>query len=175
MSIESKTSSIQFFWVPPSHVGIHGNEVADNLAKSTFNLICPALTQLPRTDFIPNLRRHISNLWSTYWSNLPAEFATRYKNIVPNILNKTWFDNLNLPRSTIIQFNRLRTCHTLLSAHAYKLGLNDSPFCTLHPNESVFDLPHLLFDCPYLHAKRAIPFNSLKSSNIPPPQSFLHP
>jgi hypothetical protein len=55
----------QFLWVP-SHIGIHGNEVADNLAKSTSNLICPPLTQLLRTDFIPILRRYISNLVYIY-------------------------------------------------------------------------------------------------------------
>jgi len=146
---------IQFLWLS-SHIGIHGNKVTDNLAKSTSNLTCPALTQLRHTDFVPILRCHISNLWSTYWSNLPAEFATRYKNIVPNIQNKICFNNLNSPRSTIIQFNRLRTGHTLLPAHAYKLGLNDSPLCTLHFNKKVCDLPHFLFDCPSLHEKRFI-------------------
>uniref|UniRef100_A0A2S2Q117 ribonuclease H n=1 Tax=Sipha flava TaxID=143950 RepID=A0A2S2Q117_9HEMI len=101
LKLHQDNYTIQFLWVS-SHIGIHGNEFTDNLAKSTSNLICPSLTHLPRTDFIPILRRHISNLWCAYWSNLSAEFATRYKNIVPNVLNKTWFYNLNLPRSSII-------------------------------------------------------------------------
>lgn len=33
--------SIQCLWIP-SHIGINGNEIADSLAKSTSNLICPS-------------------------------------------------------------------------------------------------------------------------------------
>lgn len=47
-----------------------------------------------------------------------------------------------------------------------KLGLNDSPFCTLHLNECIYDLPHILFYCLALQVKRQILFNHLKSLNI---------
>ena len=158
--------TIHFLWIP-SHIGILGNEVADNLAKSTSNLVCPSLTQLPSSDFTLFIKRYISNLWSVYWNNLPANFASRYKYITPNILKNTWFNDLNLPRSLIVQFNRLRMGHTLLPGHSYKLGLNDSPFCTLHLYECVCDLPHILFVCPALHGKRLILISSLQSLNIP--------
>ncbi|KAF0764980.1 RNase H domain-containing protein, partial [Aphis craccivora] len=36
------------------------------------------------------------------------------------------------------------------SSHSFKLGLNDSPFCTLHLDERICDLSHILFDCPAL-------------------------
>lgn len=44
--------TIQFLRFP-SHIGIHGNEVADNLVKSMSNSICPAITQISQTDFTP--------------------------------------------------------------------------------------------------------------------------
>lgn len=78
-----------------------------------------------------------------------------------------WFNNLNLPKSTIIQSNRLRTGHTLLSAYTYKLRLNNSLHCILNFNECVCVLLHLFFNCSFLLAKRAILFCSLKSINIP--------
>lgn len=53
---------IQLIWIP-SHVVIHGNEMADRLAKATSYTILPPLAQLPWTDFTPFLRRHIANLW----------------------------------------------------------------------------------------------------------------
>jgi kelch-like protein 2/3 len=56
--------SIQFLWIP-SHIGINGNEIADSLAKSTANLICPSLIQIPHTDFIPFIRRYIKHLWNS--------------------------------------------------------------------------------------------------------------
>ncbi|VVC28773.1 Ribonuclease H-like domain,Ribonuclease H domain [Cinara cedri] len=78
---------IQIIWIP-GHVGVHGNEKADELAKSTSNTILPPLAKLPWTDFTPLLRRHITCLWSNYWNNLPAHFASKYKSIVPSISNK---------------------------------------------------------------------------------------
>jgi ribonuclease HI len=161
-----KKFTIQFLWVP-SHVGIHGNEIADSLAKSSSNLICPSLSLIPWTDLVPILRHHVLTLWSTYWNNLPGHFASRYRSLVPVIHNKIWFKDLTLSRPLIIKFNRLRIGHHLLPSHAYKLNLNDSPLCTLHIEESICDLSHILFDCPSLSTKRTTLFNSLKSLNIP--------
>ena len=142
--------------------------MADRLAKAASNTILPPLAQLPWTDFSPLLRRHVISLWSNHWNNLPAHFASKYKSIVPSISNKkTWFYNLDLPRSTIVRFNRLRVGHSFLPEHAYKLGLNDSPLCTLHITESFCDISHLLFDCPSLYSKRTSLINYIKSLNIP--------
>jgi len=55
--------------------------------------------------------------------------------------------------------------HSLLSAHAYKLGLNDSPFYSLHDGEFIGDL--LLFNCPSLSIRRLLSIDFLKSLNIP--------
>ncbi|KAL4099050.1 hypothetical protein QTP88_023545 [Uroleucon formosanum] len=85
--------NIQFLWVP-SHVGIRGNEYADSLAKSSSNFISPSFSPIPWSDFTPLLRHHIFNLWSVYWHNLPANFASKYKSIVPNIINNIWFKNI---------------------------------------------------------------------------------
>jgi hypothetical protein len=64
------------------------NEMADGLAKSTSNTILLPLAKLPWTDLTPLLRHHIICLWSNYWNNLPAHFASKYKSIVPLISNK---------------------------------------------------------------------------------------
>jgi hypothetical protein len=57
--------SIEFLWIP-SHIGINSNEIADSLAKSTANLICPSLIQIPHTDFTPFIRRPIKHLGTPY-------------------------------------------------------------------------------------------------------------
>ncbi|KAF0757415.1 RNA-directed DNA polymerase from mobile element jockey, partial [Aphis craccivora] len=79
--------NIQFLWVP-SHTGIHGNEVADNLAKSSSSLIFLPFTQLPHSDFIPLIKQYTSNMWLSLWNDLPVDFASRYRNITPNIPKK---------------------------------------------------------------------------------------
>ena len=165
-TLSQKNYNINLLWVP-SHTGIHGNEVADQLAKSSSNLIFPSISPLPHSDFTPLIKQHSANTWLSLWNNLPAEFALKYRNITPNILKKTWFNNLHLHRPHIVQFNRLRIGHHLLPCHSFKLGLNDSPFCTLHLNESICDLSHILFDCPALQTKRIILVNIFKTLNIP--------
>jgi len=97
----------------------------------------------------------------------PNSLPNVFIHIVPNIPYETWFNNLNLSRSSIVHFNRLRSGHILLPAHAYKLDLNDSPLCTLHISKSSCDLSHILFDCPFLLLKRTLLLKFLNSFNIP--------
>jgi len=146
-------------------MGVHGNEIVDSLAKYTSNLIRPSIYNLPFTDFIPILRHHTSKLWLSQWLNSPANFAARFKSIVPVIPSSFWFQNLNLSTSFIIQFNRLRMGHSLLPAH--KLGLTFSPFCPLHPNEAICDLSHILSVCLSLSTKRVALSNFFESLNMP--------
>jgi len=60
-TLKQSNHHIQFLWIP-SHVGIHGNETADGLAKAASNTILPPLAQLPWSDFSPLLSRHITSL-----------------------------------------------------------------------------------------------------------------
>lgn len=53
--ISQQNYIIHLLWVP-SHIGIHGNKVDDNLAKSTLDLICPFFFLLPQSDFTPLLK-----------------------------------------------------------------------------------------------------------------------
>lgn len=74
-----------------------------------------------KTNFIPILRSQRTNIYFSYWKNLPANFVSKLKNIFTSVLNKTWFKNSNLSRSFIAQFNCLRIGHSLLPAYAIKL------------------------------------------------------
>lgn len=151
-----------------SHISIHGNEVANRLAKSITNIILPSPVQVLWTNLTSLLRRHILSLWSNQRNTLPADLASKFKNTIPKVSNnKTWFNNLNLSRITIVRFNRLRVGHSLLLHRAYKLGLNNSPLCTLHLAESICDLQHLLFHCPFLYSELLNLLNSLSALNIP--------
>lgn len=100
LKLHQSNYSIQFLSIP-SHIGIHGNEVVNNLAESTASLISPPLTQLHHTDIIPFIRHHIRYLSFAQWLNIPAEMSTRYKYIVPTIPHNNWFNNLYLSRATI--------------------------------------------------------------------------
>jgi len=112
--------NIQFDWIP-SHEEIRGNEIRHSLTKSSSNFISPS-SLIPRSDFTPLLRRHVSSLWSAYWNNLPANFASKFKSSVPNIGSDIWFKHISLSRSFIIQFNRLRIGHYILPSKHASLG-----------------------------------------------------
>lgn len=55
-TLKQLSYNINFLWIP-SHIGIRGNEVVDNLAKSTSNLISRCFTQLPQSDFTHLLKQ----------------------------------------------------------------------------------------------------------------------
>jgi hypothetical protein len=165
-NFNSLNYTIHFIWIL-GHTGIHGNEFVDNIAESTSNIILPSFTLLPHSDLTPFIKRYTFNLWSSYWNNLPGNFASIYKDITSNILNNIWFSKLDLHRSHITQFNRLRIGHSLLPSHSFKLDLNDSPFCTLHLDECICDLSHILLNCPALITERLDLIKSLRSFNYP--------
>ncbi|GFW07135.1 pggt1b [Trichonephila clavipes] len=56
----SKVSDIVFCWLP-SHVGILGNEQADNAART-------ATTHLPLSDMKHVILHHIFKIWQESWS-----------------------------------------------------------------------------------------------------------
>lgn len=102
--------NIQFLWAP-SHVRIRGNEVANNLAKSSSDLTSSSFSIIPWYDFTSFLRCHISTLQSDCWNKSPAIVVFKFKSIVPNIPNNIWFKDFLLHRSSIINFNRLQIGH----------------------------------------------------------------
>lgn len=107
--------TIKFLWAS-SYSGILGNAITDNLASSTISLPFPC--RISSSDFLLILHQHC--LWFSYWNGFPADFASKYKSVVPNKLKKIWLNNLKLSRTSIIQ---LWVSHYLFSSHYYKLSL----------------------------------------------------
>ena len=59
---------IHFCWVP-SHVGIRGNEMADKAAKEGLSKTAPVHYKIPYTDYMPNIKAYVKNLWQERWNN----------------------------------------------------------------------------------------------------------
>lgn len=93
--------------------------------------------------------RNIFDLWSVHCDNLPTHLASRFKSLVARIPNKYSFNNLAHSRSSIIDLSRL-----FLPTHIYKWDINCSLFCTLHREEAIRDLSHIVFDCSLPSTKR---------------------
>jgi len=74
-SLSLKKIVIQFLWVP-DHVGIIGNETADQLAKKSAVFCCPSAGAIPWSDFCPLLKSSWFKSWSAHWKKLPVDYAT---------------------------------------------------------------------------------------------------
>ena len=162
---------IHFHWIP-GHVGIHGNETTDRLAKQTSNFFNHHSSFLLNSDAFHFLNISLSNAWSTKWSSLASNYAQWHRSISPHPSILPWFHRLDLPRKSIVAFSRLRVGHNLLPYFAFKLNLNSVPFCPLHEEEFMGDFPHFLLSCPSLNSNRSLLLNFLATHGITNPDPF---
>ena len=130
-------------WVP-SHVGITGNEIADNLANRATKNSVQMANSLRRCDAKSKIKCKMKNLWSQRWSQ--------------NVSNKLWKitgDSISpLPRPPSDDriwertLTRLRIGHTRLT-HGYLLaGSRVPPICEDCEDEATLTVQHLLIECP---------------------------
>ena len=130
---------VGFCWVP-AHVGIHGNEEADLLAKRAVERQ-PRIYPLPYRDYMPIIRTSVKRLWQEHWNTLgPNKMREVTHNINP-------WQYLAMPRKWEVILCRLRIGHTRLT-HSYLMTGDHQPFCEdcLVP----LTVRHLLVECPSL-------------------------
>ena len=65
MSIRNKEIA---FCLIPSHIGISGNELVDQQAKTSLSLE-PTSFKIPFSNFIPSINKYILDEWQTSWNN----------------------------------------------------------------------------------------------------------
>ena len=58
---------LTFLWVP-SHVGIAGNELADELAKASLSDKKIKNIKIPHSDYKPVITEHFDDKWQAYWN-----------------------------------------------------------------------------------------------------------
>ncbi|GFT56812.1 RNase H domain-containing protein [Trichonephila clavipes] len=136
----SKGFDIVFCWLP-SHVGIIGNEQADNAAKS-------ATTHLPLAVPLSDMKRvimhHIFKIWQESWSQ---QLDNKLHSVKPVI--GAW--PVMPMRRTDVKLTRLRIGHTRFT-HRHLLFGERAPECpSCHVSYTVH---HILIDCPVFNTHR---------------------
>ena len=131
-----------FCWVP-SHVGIGGNELADEAAKEAVRLPNFHKIEIPHCDFKEVIRSFSREKWQQQWSRLNTN--TKLRAIRPSVL--PWQSSSQRDRRATIVLTRLRIGHTYYT-HKYLLTSGEGrqpPYCNVcNTNVTV---KHILVEC----------------------------
>ena len=154
--------TIKFCWVP-SHVGIPGNEKADNLAASAKDTI--ASFGLPHQDLKPLLKKLILKAWQLEWD---TEYDNKLHVIKPILA--MWESSFQKERQLEVLLCRLRIGHTRLT-HLHLLCGEDAKLCD-HCGKPVTVI-HILWQCNFHHLLRRSCFPECFKNNLPFHPMFL--
>ncbi|XP_074028321.1 uncharacterized protein [Leptinotarsa decemlineata] len=136
-SIIEKRKHIHFMWVP-SHVGIAGNERADQLAKDAItNLLTDIEKRIAHPDMKLFYKQILTNVWQQQWNGSNSKLSAIKPLVLP------W---KSLPKTRKLQViqSRLRLGHTRLT-HEYILNDNNPPTCEVCV--CAISVKHILSDC----------------------------
>jgi GH24 family phage-related lysozyme (muramidase) len=139
--LSKQEKTIAFQWIP-SHVGIHGNETADLLAKKGTTL----LNKHTELDFKTVKRLIKQKTQEKYLKEaITLSSKTQWQNI-----KSTWENNKNKPRKQAVALFRLNTGHNCLAAHLYRIKVLSYNHCLVcKQKNAIMDKAHLLL-CPKL-------------------------
>lgn len=152
---------VWLIWIP-AHVGISGNEVADQLAKEAARSQNTIIT-IPAT--VPEIKSklllYILNIWQSLWDI--TECGLFYKTLVPEVSYSIPFLHSNRALETTL--TRLRVNHNCLNYNTYRIGLRDSPLCDLCLQSETVE--HFLLYCHKFTALQVSTYLKFKERGIP--------
>ena len=146
--LQQQGFEVQFCW-SPSHVGIRGNERADDLARSAVDRGARIVNMpLPHRDYYPHIRDLLIRRWETLWQRETHNKLRRIKDSV-----QSWATSYHPTRKKEIILARLRIGHTRLT-HGYLMERGVQPYCEdcLVP----LTVAHILTECPSLSDARSL-------------------
>lgn len=153
-----KGISVYFTFVR-GHVGIHGNERADWLAKNATRNDINVDVNIPKSYFKKMFKSKIIELWNHEYLTTDKGYITKkfFPNITNRIKNKHIFLNFNT--------TQFLSGHGNFNTYLERFKLTPSNLCScdLGVQQSVF---HLLFDCPMLNCARKLLKYRLESIGI---------
>ncbi len=150
------TKVVEFCWIP-SHVGITGNEQADNAAKRATCQTIDTSIKVPHTDLKQKINSYLWKLRQTEWDNITYN---KLKAIKPTINTATKLCNLKNRHEESVMY-RIRIGHTFLT-HGYLIKREAPPECNFCQVTQTVE--HILLHCPLYNACRSSQFTC---TNLP--------
>ena len=144
---------VEFCWLP-SHVGISGNEQADNLAKAGLNLDKPRRSKVPFTDLKINISNYIKQQWQNRWDYKHDSIRVLKLHYINPLIKHFYMDVLSRRDEVVI--HRLRIGHTRLT-HSYLMEdprkiIPRCEFCKSDP----ISVHHILIECRHFMSIRSL-------------------
>ena len=130
--------NLHFAWIP-GHMGIHGNEEADKLAKDALQQHVSPGKFLDSADLRQLTGTYINALWQEEWDSEPMN---KLKEFVTRVTEGGTNNTRNRRQETMM--SRLRIGHSWLT-HGFLLKAEDAPFC--HSCDTNFTIKHILTEC----------------------------
>ena len=161
--LETNKIKIIFVWVK-AHIGLENNEVVDYLAKRASQEGETVDIQLPYTDLYHHLRTIVLDKWQKeYAEGSKGKF---YRNINPVFSQRTWYDNLAMPKEFCRVICRIRSNHGMCNSYKFKIQLSTNPHCDHCKVEET--LEHIFIHCPEYTKSRKKLFNAIIKSVVQP-------
>ena len=153
-ALNSLPGSVTLGWVP-AHVGIPGNEMADELAKAGCNGHAFTPVGIPHQFLRASVDSGVRTQWDDQWTSYPAARQTKQFYASQNKIKAKYVCKLN--RNDLGRFVRIVTGHNLLAYHRHNMDQDFDPTCRLCGEERE-TFYHFATVCPRLHTSRTHAF-----------------
>ena len=159
-NIQKMNIQIDIAWVP-SHVGIGGNETADELAKQGAGLdTITTNIEISKSEVYEIIHRNILVEWQAHWEN--STTGSAYRKSENKISTKA--KDVHKIRKHEVILLRLKTGHCCLNGHLARINCHQDGMCdTCNRPETV---KHFLMKCSKYTNQRVALMRSLQTENI---------
>ena len=142
-SITKLDTNITLVWIP-AHVGLSGNEIADQLAKSALQHSSIDLNiKFEARELYSMVDNYVLKCWQSEWASSQSTVAYRSWHKSVSKLIKHSENN----RQNQVLITRLRLGACGLNHHLCRIGCHDNGYCI---NCNVAEtVEHFLIDCPH--------------------------
>lgn len=138
------SKTVHFIWAP-GHVGIVGNEMADQAAKAALSLPGRGTAILTPQELARPLKEVIDKRWQAMWEESPA---SKLKHIKKEV--KPWVSSNRSKRREEVAIARLRLGHTRMT-HVYLFNREAPPICPKCDN--CLTVRHIFEECHYYKSR----------------------
>lgn len=148
---KSNINNIHIQWIP-SHIGLIGNDRADQAAKLGTTRNKEEQIGYTLGDLINVFKNEVSREWQDQYDLISTEKGKFHYEHSRIVNNRPWFKGLNLTTYEIIQIGRIRTGHVVTKEKLANWNLVSNSRCDHCMNTE--DLMHILYGCSHYDTHR---------------------